>query len=142
MDGYLVKNIASTRQTINFADITSHIYSQAPIVLATPNTQNGNDSYPIPRIRNVTTTGFEISICLDDGNSTCGNPSPEDIGIFVVDRDKASCAENFDTGIKAVSLLTEQIQLPLSTKRLPIPPMFSPHHKRATKETISPELLG
>jgi hypothetical protein len=103
MVGYLAENVTGTRQTITIADITDHTYDATPIILATPNSQSNNDNYPIPRIRNVTTTSFEISICLDDGNTTCGTASPEDVGLFIVDTDKASCAENFAVGTTTVT---------------------------------------
>ncbi len=50
------------RQTVNF----SGDYSQPPVVIASPQTDNNVNNYPIPTIRNVTTSGFEIAVCVDD----------------------------------------------------------------------------
>lgn len=63
-------------------------YDSTPIVIATPVTANNGDNYPIPVIRNVTNTGFEIAVCVDDGNDACAAaPSAEDIDFIVVNAD-------------------------------------------------------
>lgn len=101
--GHLVENVDEHRQTVNLSSITAHGYDTVPIILTAPNTQSNNDNYPIPRVRNVTTTSFEISVCLDDGNSTCGHPTPEDIAVVVVDPDKVACSEYIDAGTQTVT---------------------------------------
>jgi len=50
-------------------------YDSAPVVLATPVTQNAaageDDSYIIPTISSVNTTHFNVTICQDNGAATC-----------------------------------------------------------------------
>lgn len=96
----LVSDVDENRISISYSSFISwHTFTSAPIVLATPQTQNNWDNYPIPRIRNVTATWFDLSICLDTGSITCDpNPNAEDIGIFVVDVDAALCIDNIDIG--------------------------------------------
>lgn len=101
---YRATDVDENTQTINFADFTTHTYGTTPIVLATPNSQNNLDNYPIPRISNITTTSFDISICMDAWATTCdGSPNPEDIGIFVVDTTLATCTDSIDTGIDSIT---------------------------------------
>jgi hypothetical protein len=59
-------------------------YTEPPVIFSTPvtaanceanggctgNNTNGGEP-PIPTVRNVTTTGFDISMCIDDGLTTC-----------------------------------------------------------------------
>lgn len=81
-------------------------YATAPVVLATPvttancpgtcsGTTAGNGGmYPIPLVRNVSTTSFEISMCIDGGNTTCDTgASTETFHYFVFDIDDAA---NYD----------------------------------------------
>lgn len=89
---------------IAFADITAKVYNVPPIVLATPQTQSNGDNPPIPRVRNVTTTGFELSVCVDAGDTTCApSLNDESVGIVLVDTEKASCAEHITYGTTSVT---------------------------------------
>lgn len=86
-------------------------YSTAPVIIATPvtaanceaagacagnSTSGGGGMYPIPIVRNVTTTNFEIAMCVDGGNTTCDTDpgiSSETFHWFAFDVDDA---ENYD----------------------------------------------
>jgi cysteine-rich repeat protein len=97
-------DIDENTQTISYSAFTTHTYGTNPIVLATPNSQNNSDNYPIPRISNITKTGFDISICMDAWATTCDPaPNPEDIAIFVVDTTLATCRDDIETGITSVT---------------------------------------
>ncbi len=80
--GEITINDSLDWETINL----SGSYSSAPVILATPVTANncegvgscagnstggGGGMYPIPLIRNVGTDSFDISMCVDGGNTTC-----------------------------------------------------------------------
>ena len=87
-------------QTVYF----ERYYDQTPIVLATPRTTNNGDNYPIPVIRNVSRTGYEISICVDAGNTTCENTwIAEDVDIMIVDVDQVGTYSRIDAGVIATS---------------------------------------
>ena len=94
--------------SLDWTTITyANSYSTTPVVLATPVTANhceaqgtcaGNNSvggmYPIPIVRNVTTTSFDISMCVDGGSQSCATGvSSEDFHWFVFDVDTAA---NYD----------------------------------------------
>jgi len=96
---YRAIGVDDGRETINFVDITSREYLSPPLVLATPNDASNWNNYSIPRIRNVTQTSFELSRCVDAGSATCTTGlNTEDIGLFIVDVDKAQCTDNIDAG--------------------------------------------
>lgn len=66
-------------------------YSTVPYVFVTPSTENTTDTYPIPLVRNVTTAGFEITSCVEQGNTVCSTTAnPEDFHYFVVDPSEVS----------------------------------------------------
>ena len=95
--GYNVTNVDDTVQSINYSTFTNNTYSSPPIVLATPQTDNSTNNYPIPVIRNITTGWFDISICLDAWDATCASSPPtEDISIFVVDTDRSACTDHIE----------------------------------------------
>jgi len=61
-------------------------YGEIPFVFVTPVTENTTDTYPIPLVRNVTTWWFEITSCVEQGNSVCSTTAnSEDFHYFVVD---------------------------------------------------------
>ena len=92
---WIVWWVTNTRETITF----DRTYTSTPVVLTTPITDNNGNNYPIPRLRNVSTTGFEISICVDAGAATCSaTPSAENIGYFIWDVDKAATYNWIDVG--------------------------------------------
>jgi hypothetical protein len=96
LTGFLVESVVDDWLYVPFTTG----YSITPVVLATPQTQSNGENYPIPRVRNVTTAGFELSVCLDSALATCDpNPNPEDIAIFVVDMDKVAMVDGMDAGI-------------------------------------------
>lgn len=79
-------------------------YTQNPIVLVTPSTQNNWENYPIPRVRNVTTTYFELSSCVDKWEVTCdASSSSETFDFFVWDRDIIDSTPWISAGIKTVT---------------------------------------
>lgn len=61
-------------------------YTEIPFVFVTPVTENTTDTYPIPLVRNVTTGWFQITSCVEQGNSVCSTTAnDEDFHYFVVD---------------------------------------------------------
>jgi cysteine-rich repeat protein len=68
---YLVPSVDENTISVTFDTFTTKTYNQVPLVLATPQTDNNTNNYPIPVITNVTTGGFDISICVDAGDVTC-----------------------------------------------------------------------
>ena len=79
-------------------------YGQTPVVLATPVSTNNGDNYPIPVLRNITTTSFEMKICVDTANALCNTTAAaEDIHYFVFDRDIAATLSWIDVGIQTVT---------------------------------------
>ncbi len=96
--------------SLNWTSITlSGTYASAPVIIATPvtavnceaqgscagnSTGGGGGMYPIPIVRNVTTTGFDISMCVDGGNTACSTGvSAETFHWFAFDVDDAA---NYD----------------------------------------------
>lgn len=68
-------------------------------MLATPVSEYDGNNYPIPRIRNITTTGFEMSVCVDTGQSTCSSTSStHDIHYVLVDTKAAELYAWIDVG--------------------------------------------
>lgn len=66
-------------------------YASIPVIIATPSTDNNGNNYPIPQVRNVTRTGFELKICVDAGQPQCDETAnPENIDVMVFDRDVAA----------------------------------------------------
>ena len=49
------------------------IYNQTPVIIAVVSTQNNDDSPFIPVIHSINTTHVNISLCRDNGASTCDN---------------------------------------------------------------------
>jgi hypothetical protein len=73
-------------------------------VFATPQTDANGNNYPIPRIRNITTTSFELSVCVDRGQPTCDTTAlGENIGIVVVDTDLAPLVPGIDIGTRVTA---------------------------------------
>lgn len=73
-------------------------------MLATPNTDNNGNNYPIPVISNITTTSVTISSCVDAGDPTCAaGASNEDFALLVVDGDKSACVDNIEAGATTIS---------------------------------------
>ena len=61
-------------------------YNEIPFVFVTPVTENTTDTYPIPLVRNITTWWFQITSCVEQGNSICSTTAnDEDFHYFVVD---------------------------------------------------------
>ncbi len=92
----------------------SGTYSSVPVVIATPvtsancagtcsGTGSGNGGmYPIPLVRNVTTSGFDISMCIDGGNTACTTgASAETFHYFVFDVDDAANYSWIEAGTTA-----------------------------------------
>ena len=80
----------------------ANTYASVPVILVTPVTNvncggtcSGNSAgqggmYPIPLVRNVTTSGFDISMCIDGGTVACSiGMSPETFHWFAFDVDDA-----------------------------------------------------
>jgi len=67
-------------------------YNSAPIVVAAPVTENSvNENYINRVITSVTTTGFDIRLCIDAGTSDCTPPeADETIHYFVFDVDEVN----------------------------------------------------
>ena len=63
-----VEDVAANRWTTVLLHKT---YNSVPVVIATPSTDANGNNYPIPLIRNITTTSFEISLCVDNGSPSC-----------------------------------------------------------------------
>ncbi|MCF7834899.1 LamG domain-containing protein [Candidatus Gracilibacteria bacterium] len=96
----LVTITGMNRQTITFPSS----YTQIPVVIATPQTDNNGNNYPIPTIRNVTITGFEIAVCVDSGDVTCAsNPLSEEIAYFVFDVPQANALDWIEVGTSSVA---------------------------------------
>lgn len=78
-------------------------YAQTPVVIATPYKSGNMDRYSVPRIRNVTTEGFELSVCTDSAIAWCDPDSFADyVDIVVFDRKKASALSWIDVGSVSV----------------------------------------
>lgn len=85
-----------TWQTVSF----DHPYHSPPVVVATVITDNNGDNAAFPAVRNVTTGGFEIAVCVDDGGSSCASsPSAEDIDYFVINLDVVDDYSRIDAGL-------------------------------------------
>ena len=68
-----------------------------PIVLATPNSDNNTNNYPLPVITNISTTSFDIRSCVDAGDVSCDtSANNEDFAIFIIDTDKAACVDHIE----------------------------------------------
>ncbi|HDK42536.1 MAG TPA: DUF2341 domain-containing protein, partial [Candidatus Pacearchaeota archaeon] len=89
----------------------SNSYASAPVVIATPvsytncpgtcsGTSAGNGGmYPIPLVKDVTITGFNLSMCIDGGSTTCTTgASSETFNYFVFDVDAVSSLSWIDVG--------------------------------------------
>ncbi|USN56145.1 MAG: hypothetical protein H6765_08280 [Candidatus Peribacteria bacterium] len=101
---HLVNNVTNSVQSITFSSFTTKSYTSIPIVLAAPQSDTNGNNYPIPVISNVTTNGFDIQICVDDGNTTCSSsPSAEDIAVFIIDADAASCTDYIEVGTSDIA---------------------------------------
>lgn len=96
-------SVPSTGWQWNSFDLS---YSSPPVVIPTPITVNDGENYPIPLIRDVSTTGFFISACVDKGNSLCG-PSTQthSFDYMVFDRDVAKLYSRIDVGVLSSSTL-------------------------------------
>lgn len=76
-------------------------YSEIPVVIATPTTRNRinlNDT-PIPAVSSVNTTHVNITICMDDGSTTCPTTvAEEDLHYFVFDMNVSNNASWLEVG--------------------------------------------
>ena len=80
-----VQDVSPTTWKTVWFDTT---YTSPPIVLATPSTDNNGDNYPIVQLQNITTTGFQLRICVDGWAATCDTGwSPEHVDYFIFDVD-------------------------------------------------------
>lgn len=93
--------------SLEWTEITfTNTYNIIPVILATPvstancpgtcsGTSAGNGGmYPIPLVRNVSLTGFEISMCVDGGSATCSTGmNTETFHWFAFDAEEAA---NYD----------------------------------------------
>ncbi|GBE06374.1 hypothetical protein BMS3Abin10_02024 [bacterium BMS3Abin10] len=85
-------------QSIGF----NNTYANTPVVLVTPVTDSNGNNYPIPAVSAVNTTGFDVSLCVDAGSSTCeATYSQETAHYFVFDVDKANQLSWIDAGTKS-----------------------------------------
>ena len=89
-------------------------YSQSPIIIATPSTNNQADNNAlIPVITNVTTTGFDIKLCQDAGLTTCSTIlSSEDVDYMVFDKEKTNNYSWIEVG--SVSALSNGGNTPIT----------------------------
>jgi hypothetical protein len=82
-------------------------YTTPPIILATPVTSANNASigggyYPIPLVRNVGTTGFDFSMCVDGGSTDCTTSAEaETFHWFAFDIDEAATFDWIEVGSTA-----------------------------------------
>lgn len=66
-------------------------YSKEPVIIAIPGTQNNDDSAYVPIINSINTTNVNISLCRDDGATTCDtNYNPETLHYMIFDVEKAN----------------------------------------------------
>ncbi|MCA9402351.1 MAG: hypothetical protein KC897_01105 [Candidatus Omnitrophica bacterium] len=91
-------------------------YTTVPVVIVTPvtaanceavgacagnSTGGGGGMYPLPLVRNVTTTSFELAMCVDGGNATCDTDpgvSSETFHWFAFDVDTADDYDWIEVG--------------------------------------------
>ena len=107
--GSTMADIIGETGSVSIANFTwsivpfTNTYSSAPVVLATPVTQNApaseDDSYIIPTISSTSTTSFNVTICEDNGDITC-KPTVvlETLDYFVFDPSKANQYSWMDVG--------------------------------------------
>jgi hypothetical protein len=82
-------------------------YSNPPVILVTPATDNnsiaqGDGYYPIPLVRNVTTSGFDLSMCVDGGSETCTTSAlAEELHWFAFDVDDDADYDWIEVGTSA-----------------------------------------
>lgn len=101
--------------SLNWTSITlDGTYTSAPVIIATPVTNvncggscSGNSAgqggmYPIPIVKNVTTSGFDISMCVDGGSTACSTGmSAETFHWFAFDVDDAGNYNWIEAGTTA-----------------------------------------
>ena len=90
---------------MNWETITfENEYQNTPVVLATPVTDNNWNNYPIPTIRNITTTWFDVSVCVDKWAATCATwVNAETVDYFVFDIDEADNYSWIEVGTSSVA---------------------------------------
>ncbi|MDD9953415.1 MAG: Ig-like domain-containing protein [Candidatus Woesearchaeota archaeon] len=80
-------------EDFQFAYITyNRTYTSTPVVIATPASQNAgaaeDDNGFVAVVKDVTTTGFNVSLCSDNGATTCDTTTElEDVHYVVIDVD-------------------------------------------------------
>jgi hypothetical protein len=75
-------------------------YSQTPVILAVPTTDNLNDNNPlVPIIHSINKTHAKISLCEDAGLTTCStNTELEELNYFIYDINKSNAYPWIDVG--------------------------------------------
>ncbi len=74
-------------------------YNQTPIIIAITASQNNDDSPFIPIIHNINTTHANISLCRDNGATTCDNNYlQEDVHYVIFDINKSNKYEWLEVG--------------------------------------------
>lgn len=77
---------------------------QDPAVFATANTENGDDSSKLAKIRNVGNTSFEAKVCEhEDTDGGCDPHDPEEIGYVAIDLAKWDSYSGVETGTVTLS---------------------------------------
>lgn len=82
----------------------SNTYTSTPVVIATVVTENaGDDNSLIATIKQVTTSGFNVTICKDSGSATCDTSAAEEtLNYFVFDVDQESSYSWLDIGTTTI----------------------------------------
>ncbi|MFP4402397.1 MAG: hypothetical protein ACLFPL_04145 [Candidatus Nanoarchaeia archaeon] len=77
----------------------SHSYGSTPLLFMTPKTQNNDDSAYIPVIHSINTTHANVSLCRDNGATTCDSTYlSEDVSYLVFDINKTNALDWIEVG--------------------------------------------